>query len=127
MVKVKDLAIELSIKLGDPRKDDGDGGLFFSVDRLSYLGRAYGKLIRTLSMAMRGYRPGFVLPLVPMVWEIPDPAPADGVYNPFIFEKPFISCPVKPLNTSVHLIESLLTVSESFLFNMSRLIPSTVP
>lgn len=66
MIKVKDLAIELSIKLGDPRKDNGDGTLFFSEDRLKYIQRGYGKLLRTLSMAMRKYKPNFVMQLEPV-------------------------------------------------------------
>jgi len=62
MILVKDIAKELSIKVGDPR-DDGDGTIFFREDRLRYISRSYGKLIRILSMAMRKYKPGFVLPL----------------------------------------------------------------
>lgn len=65
MIKVKDLAIELSIKVGDPRQDNGDGSLFFKEDRIRYIQRAYGKLTRTLEMAMRDYKPQFVLPLEP--------------------------------------------------------------
>ena len=88
MLKVKDLAIELSIKLGDPRRDNGDGSLFWSEDRLRYIERAYGKLIRTLSMAMRKYRPNFVLPLEPMAV-----APKDivGKSSPYKFNASVIS------------------------------------
>ena len=66
MLKVKDLAVELSIKVGDARTDNGDGILFLREDRLRYIERAYGKLMRTLSMGMRKYKPNFVLPLTPM-------------------------------------------------------------
>jgi len=65
MILVKDIAEELSIKIGDPRNDGGDGSIFYSKDRLRYISRSYGKLIRILSMAMRKYKPGFVLPLEP--------------------------------------------------------------
>ena len=90
MIKVKDLAIELSIKLGDPRTDAGDGTLFYSEDRLRYLSRGYGKLVRTLSMAMRKYKPGFVLPLVPFFMK----AAADEDYlplGPHTFKDPFVA------------------------------------
>lgn len=86
MLKVKDLAIELSIKLGDPRRDNGDGSLFWREDKLRYIERAYGKLIRTLSMAMRKYKPNFVLPLTP-IFTITD------VFNkpsPYKFNVPII-------------------------------------
>ena len=84
MIKVKDLAIELSIKLGDSRRDNGDGILFWSEDRLRYIERGYAKLIRTLSMAMRKYKPQFVLPLVP--FEVLDIG--TGFPNPIKFKRP---------------------------------------
>ena len=89
MIKVKDLAIELSIKLGDPRTDAGDGTLFYSEDRLRYLSRGYGKLVRTLSMAMRKYKPGFVLPLIPFNKK-PSLTQLYLSLGPHTFEKPFI-------------------------------------
>lgn len=85
MIKVKDLAIELSIKLGDSRRDNGDGILFWSEDRLRYIERGYAKLIRTLSMAMRKYKPQFVLPLVPFELSMTPTS-----QNPIKFDKPFI-------------------------------------
>jgi len=93
MIKVKDLAIELSIKLGDPRTDAGDGILFYSEDRLRYLSRGYGKLVRVLSMAMRKYKPGFVLPLIPFNLK-GDPGNVGGgnlTKGPYTFDKPFIT------------------------------------
>lgn len=93
MIKVKDLAVELSIKIGDPRADNGDGTLFFREDRLKYLTRGYGKLIRTLSMAMRKYRPSFVLPLIPFHLNIKTTVEGgtERPKSPYQFERPFIS------------------------------------
>lgn len=96
MIKVKDLAIELSIKIGDPRIDNGDGTLFFTTDRTRYISRGYSKLVRTLSMAMRDYKPGFVLPLVPFFLNcrLKEPPKGGGnqayMTNPYSFAKPFI-------------------------------------
>ena len=87
MLKVKDLAIELSIKLGDPRQDNGDGTLFWRNDRLRYIERGYGKLLRTLSMAMRKYKPNFVLPLVPIEWS----RTLEVQKNPYVFTVPIIN------------------------------------
>jgi len=86
MILVKDIAKELSIKIGDPR-DDGDGILFYREDRLRYISRSYGKLIRVLSMAMRKYKPGFVLPLEPFDIEFSSEIPFK---NPIPFKKPFV-------------------------------------
>lgn len=88
MILVKDIAKELSIKVGDPR-DDGDGTIFFREDRLRYISRSYGKLIRILSMAMRKYKPGFVLPLEPFNKTFPG-GPTGTFKNPVDFEKLFI-------------------------------------
>jgi hypothetical protein len=88
MLKVKDLAIELSIKLGDPRSDGGDGTLFWRTDKLRYIERAYGKLMRTLSMAMRKYKPNFVLPLIPIT--VPSKT-LYGTAGPYYFTNPVIN------------------------------------
>jgi len=87
MILVKDIAKELSIKIGDPR-DDGDGIIFFREDRLRYISRSYGKLIRILSMAMRKYKPGFVLPLEPFDLKAPK---GEAIKSPVPFTIPFIS------------------------------------
>lgn len=84
MIKVSEIAKELSIKLGDPRVDNGDGIIFFGEDKLRYVSRAYGKLIRILSMAMRKYKPGFVLPLVPMESKAGDSSSTPTLNKPFI-------------------------------------------
>ena len=87
MILVKDIAKELSIKIGDPR-DDGDGIIFFREDRLRYISRSYGKLIRILSMAMRKYKPGFVLPLEPFDLVA---GKGESITSPVPFKTPFIS------------------------------------
>jgi len=82
MVNVGDVARELAIKIGDKVSGDGDGTIFWSEDRMRYISRAYGKLMRILSMAMRKYKPDFVLPLVPINKKFKDPA----FSNPVSFE-----------------------------------------
>ncbi len=59
-MKVKDLDLELSIKLGDPVKDNGDGELFSYASRLSYLKSAYIRLLRMLNVLMDNYSPDFI-------------------------------------------------------------------
>ena len=91
MILVKDIAKELSIKVGDPRSDGGDGTLFYREDRLRYISRSYGKLVRILSMAMRKYKPGFVLPLEPFNKKYEGESGTEKFANPVIFkDKPFI-------------------------------------
>lgn len=91
MILVKDIAKELSIKIGDPRNDGGDGTIFYSEDRLRYISRSYGKLIRILSMAMRKYKPGFVLPLEPFDKKYDGDQGTEKFSNPVEFkDKPFI-------------------------------------
>lgn len=90
MILVKDIAKELSIKIGDPRNDGGDGSIFFSEDRLRYISRSYGKLIRILSMAMRKYKPSFVLPLEPFDKKYDSDQGTEKFANPVVFDKPFI-------------------------------------
>lgn len=60
MIKVIDIDYDLSLKLGDPRDDLGDGKIFTRQDRLKYLTRAYGRLHRILEKATREYQPLFV-------------------------------------------------------------------
>jgi hypothetical protein len=64
MIPVKTLDYELSVKIGDPKEDNGDGTLFHAINRLKYLKRAYGKLIRLLDLSMRKYKPNFSSPTV---------------------------------------------------------------
>ena len=64
MIAIKDLDYELSVKVGDPREDNGDGNLFHAIDRLKYLKRAYGKMLRLLDLSMRNYKPEFASPTV---------------------------------------------------------------
>lgn len=64
MIAIKDLDYELSVKVGDPREDNGDGNLFHAIDRLKYLKRAYGKMLRLLDLSMRKYKPEFASPTV---------------------------------------------------------------
>lgn len=59
MIKVDSIDYDLSLKLGDPRDDTGDGQQFKRQDRLKYLGRAYGRLLRVLEKLAREYQPLF--------------------------------------------------------------------
>ena len=59
MIKIKDLDYSLSLKLGDPVQDHGDGQIFDWADRLKYLERAYARLMRILPKLMRSNTPLF--------------------------------------------------------------------
>lgn len=56
---VKDLDNQLSIKIGDFTRDNGDGILFTGPQRLKYLERAYNKTVRLLNISMEKYAPQF--------------------------------------------------------------------
>lgn len=59
MIAVNSIDYDLSLKLGDPRDDTGDGQIFSRQDRLKYLSRAYGRLLRNLEKLSREYQPQF--------------------------------------------------------------------
>lgn len=58
-MKVKDLDYELSVKLGDPVTDNGEGETFTKEDRINYLRNGYSRLSRLLRILMRDYQPDF--------------------------------------------------------------------
>ena len=59
-MKLAELDLSLSLKLGDPVNIAGEDGQIFSwQDRLRYLQRAYSKVKRTLRKLMRNYCPEF--------------------------------------------------------------------
>lgn len=58
-ITVKELDKTLSLKLGDPVTDNGDGAIFHWDMRLKYLERAYGRILRTLPKLMRASTPLF--------------------------------------------------------------------
>jgi len=60
MVKVKDLDISLSLKLGDTvGSSNDDGAIFKQADRVRYLTRGYARLVRMLNRLMRKEAPLF--------------------------------------------------------------------
>lgn len=59
MITVKELDYSLSLKLGDPVADNGDGAIFDFEDRVKYLERAYARLIRILPKLMGTSTPMF--------------------------------------------------------------------
>lgn len=59
MVSVKSIDKILSLKLGDPVSDNGDGKIFDKDDRIEYIQRAYSRLRRILPMIMRKEAPLF--------------------------------------------------------------------
>lgn len=58
-MKISDFDKELSYKIGDPRQDNGDGGIFPWEKRRNYIQRAYGRLVRILKSIMREHAPSF--------------------------------------------------------------------
>lgn len=58
-MKVKDLDYELSVKIGDPVVDNGEGETFSKEDRINYLRNAWSRLSRLLRVLMRDYQPEF--------------------------------------------------------------------
>lgn len=58
-MKLKDLDIELSNKIGDPVVNNDDGAIFTKKQRIILIKNAYVRLIRTLSSLMRSYAPTF--------------------------------------------------------------------
>lgn len=58
-ITIKELDTTLSLKLGDPVTDNGDGAIFHWDMRVKYLERAYGRLLRTLPKLMRAKTPLF--------------------------------------------------------------------
>lgn len=59
MIKIEDLDYVLSLKIGDPVSDMGDGKIFDFDDRLKYLERAYARLLRILPKLMGKETPTF--------------------------------------------------------------------
>lgn len=58
-VPIRELDYLLSIKLGDPVLDNGDGEVFDLIERFAYLEKAYNKTVRLLRVAMGIYAPIF--------------------------------------------------------------------
>ena len=59
MIKLSDLDESLSLKLGDPVSDNGDGKIFDWSDRVNYINRAYARLLRILPKLMGKETPEF--------------------------------------------------------------------
>lgn len=59
MIELKELDYSLSLKIGDPTNDNGDGGIFDASDRVKYLERAYSRLSRILPKLMGKETPMF--------------------------------------------------------------------
>lgn len=59
MFTVRELDNRLALKLGDPVTNNGAGELFDLEQRVNYLSRAYGRLVRTLKHIMGSYAPQF--------------------------------------------------------------------
>jgi hypothetical protein len=59
MIPIKDIDVALALKLGDPAIDtgNGDGNIFTRENRLHYISRAYGKLLRIVTKLMDGNLP----------------------------------------------------------------------
>lgn len=70
MIKVEDIDYDLSLKLGDPVIDHGDGQNFHLMDRLKYLSRAYGRLLRNLEKLARDYQPHFSKQIEPVTLKL---------------------------------------------------------
>jgi hypothetical protein len=58
-MKLKDVDNQLAVKLGDPVSNNGDGTIFRSEHRKSYLNNAYKRLSRVLRVTMRKYQPSW--------------------------------------------------------------------
>ena len=59
MFTLGELDNRLALKLGDPVTNNSKGELFDLEQRVNYLSRAYGRLIRTLKQVMGSYAPQF--------------------------------------------------------------------
>ncbi len=59
MFTLRELDNRLALKLGDPVTNNGAGELFDLEQRVNYLSRAYGRIIRTLKHLMGSYSPQF--------------------------------------------------------------------
>lgn len=59
MVALKKIDYDLSLKLGDPVTENGDGDIFDFVDRLRYLERGYARIMRILPKLMGTKTPLF--------------------------------------------------------------------
>jgi hypothetical protein len=59
MFSLRELDNRLALKLGDVVTQNGAGQLFDLEQRINYISRAYGRLIRTLKHLMGNYSPSF--------------------------------------------------------------------
>lgn len=56
---LSELDYALSIKIGDPVSENGDGVTFHREDRVKYIERAYSRMLRVLPKLMKEYCPTF--------------------------------------------------------------------
>src|SRR5690606_1797743 len=73
MIPVKQIDTDLSLKLGDPVNDNGDGAIWDKDQRLRYISRAYGRLCRNLQKIMIERQPGWSKKIKTKVLQIVDP------------------------------------------------------
>ena len=81
MITILEADQSLSLKIGDPVNENGDGkqSLFDFEDRLRYLRRGYARLLRNLRILMREFAPTFANSREVIEQEIDDDTQKSGV------------------------------------------------